>query len=135
MAEKLDKTPVKMGYVIPMKNTKRRFAEDEMYYAIKFEDSTGKNEFWALFTDRSIAKFRPARIEDGKSEHKTGRLLYRHTVNGGRTWRTFVMLVMPGYSKPTMYAVTDNVLNSGVQRAGRNPEDLPKQGWFSDLKD
>ena len=68
MAEKLDKTPVKMGYVIPMKNTKRRFAEDEMYYAIKFEDSTGKNEFWGLFTDRSIAKFRPARIEDGKSE-------------------------------------------------------------------
>ena len=137
MAKKLDDTKVKMGNLIPVDNTGRKFGEAHDYYAVKLEDYTGKKENWYLFTGAEISKMSKVDVLDS-TEMKLGRMYLRH--KHLKSARSYVKLNVPSNRKATglitfVTLLSDNVLARGLDRAKRNPEDIPEMSWLEDLKD
>ena len=139
MAQKLDNTSVRMGYLIRVRNTGKKPSEKEMYYALKLEDQKD-SEFWVLLTSKEVTRFKMAQLDDGLPVHKPGHLYCHHRV--GKTWRSFAFIVLPN-ADPTSakpgpelcVTLTDALLKRGRKRAGRNSEDIPSMSWFKDLMD
>ena len=134
----LDETPVKMGHAIPVENTERKFGESFMYYAVKFENQSGTDEFWCMFTENELKSLTRCELESTKPDKKPGRLYYRHRV--GKCWMNFVDLVVPGKGTKSScvqdtFRICDSLLEKGRKRYAKNPEDQPKMGWLEDLKD
>ena len=136
MANKLDNTPVKMGNVIKVENTDRKFGAASAYYAVKLENNKGKQEFWCLWTDQDLGVLVDVHgLSDAKS-FKPGRIYHKHTV--GKSTRGFVALNFPaedGKLKRRVVSITQTVIDKGLKRAKANQEDIPKTGWLADLLD
>lgn len=139
MAKQLDKTNIRMGYLIRVANQGKKPSESPMYYALKLEDRND-NEFWCLLTSKEVQKLTQAQLDDGGIPHKPGHLYYRHRV--GRTWRSFAFIVMPNPDQkssvpgPTLCVMlTDSRIIRWRKRAGKNNEDIPGMSWFKDLMD
>ena len=136
MANKLDNTPVKMGNVIKVENTDRKFGAASAYYAVKLENNKGKQEFWCLWTDQDLDVLADVHgLSDAKS-FKPGRIYHKHTV--GKSTRGFVALNFPaedGKLKRRVVSITKTVIDKGLKRAKANQEDIPKTGWLADLLD
>ena len=138
MANKLDNIPVKMGNVIKVENTDRKFGAASAYYAVKLENAKGKQEFWCLWTDQDLRVLVDVHgLSDAKS-FKPGRIYHKHTV--GKSTRGFVALNFPaedGKLKRRVVSVTKTVLDKGRKRAKANQEDIPKMrwSWLADLFD
>jgi hypothetical protein len=139
MAQKLDNTNVRMGYLIRVKNTGKKPSEKDLYYALKLEDRNDA-EFWVLLTSKEVTRFKMAQLDDGLPVHKPGHLYCHHKV--GKTWRSFAFIVLPNpdprSSKPgpeLCVTLTDSLLRRGRKRAARNSEDIPSMSWFNDLMD
>lgn len=136
MANKLDNTPVKMGNVIKVENTDRKFGAASAYYAVKLENNKGKQEFWCLWTDQDLDVLVDVHgLSDAKS-FKPGRIYHKHTV--GKSTRGFVALNFPaedGKLKRRVVSITKTVIDKGLKRAKANQEDIPKTGWLADLLD
>lgn len=142
MAEQLDNMPVKMGYLIRVRNTRRLPSESEDYYAVKLEDQSGDNERWCLFTGAEVARLTEVELHDGikESDRKPGRIYYRHRT--GKYFRGFVRLcVPPPEASPSIgkvfrtVSISCRLVDKGQERARKNPEDVPKMSWLEDLRD
>lgn len=54
MASIIDQVRVKLGRLIRVKNTNRKFGELETYIAVQVEDADGSNERCLLFTEMQV---------------------------------------------------------------------------------
>lgn len=133
MAELLIDEPVKMGYVIPVKNTKRKRAEAHQYQSLQIENIAGKEERCVLFT---LVELDSCLIVDITWELKPGRLYpYYH----GRFDGYMVQLMEYDAEDKEFYKVVRLIsiskLTVADQRAKRQPEDNTKKSFWEDLKD
>ena len=136
MAKQLDDTPVKMGTFIPVENQNPHRLAAKKYLALKVEDEDGKNERWLLLTQGEVKSVR-VRVSPGlTSVLKAGRL-YEIPLpkNLNLNTKTQYLVRLDGLLTDGIYVVSSSFLAQGEERAKKNPEDVPKQGWLSDLKD
>ena len=142
MSEQLTKDPVKMGRLLPMKNTRRRPNEAERYLALKIEDSNGDDEEWLLFTDNEILSKRSISIHEITNDWKPGRA-YSISIGGSSYVACKVIFcedISSGrrnYSKDekTILLFPRSSINVARRRASLNKEDIPRQSIISDIFD
>ena len=110
MAKQLNNVSVKMGTVIPVDNQDQKPTANSVYYALKVEDVTGKNEEWLLFTERELYEVLPEMtMWEGFQSGKKGRLF--------------------------PCKISERQIRVARHRALTNPEDIPDQSWISDMLD
>ena len=122
---------VKLGRLFVVENKKRKSSENARYCAIQVEDFEGGNEECLLFTEK---EWNTLPIVDTKLELVEGRLypftdggftgyLVKTTEQRGEIWYVVVRkLTMKKYL-------------SAQERARKNPEDLTRKSWLTDLLD
>lgn len=143
MAQMIDDTPVKMGYLIPVRNTQRvSTLEGTEYYALKVEDFRGDDERWLLLTEGDVRGLSP-RVEDGSTrDWKPGRIMVRMATRS-RCWSNLLKVVLPKVLNPgkdeaertVLVCLPEAKLARGLARAKDNPEDVPSQGILADMMD
>lgn len=139
MAKQLNNVPVKMGTVIPVDNQDQKPTASSVYYALKVEDVTGKNEEWLLFTERELYEVLPEMtMWEGFQSGKKGRLFpcYRQD----RMPQYITMIERPARNDVNVYVtvavkISERQIRVARHRALTNPEDIPEQSWIGDMLD
>lgn len=142
MAKMLTNDSVIIGYLLPMENMERTPSEKERYYALKIEDSSGKNEEWLLLTENEILSRQIFSVEDLTKDWKLGRCfttrIGRRTYSACRIRICETMsnekITFPGKTELTLL-FTRSMISSGRKRREKNPEDIPRQCKLRDLLD
>lgn len=141
MAEQLNEEKVKMGVAIPVKNLNPAISASATYFAIKLEDETGAddNECWILLTTRELYQHVPYDCGKWGEDLKRGRT-YECSCRTDKVARCLLKIKRPQYGSPSEYEtvilrVSENWIQKGLARAAKNPEDIPNEGWWEDLKD
>lgn len=122
---------VKMGRLIVVENKNRTASANAQYYALQVEAEPGNNEECLLFTEK---EWNTLPIVDTKLSLVDGRLysfcdggfrgyLIKTTEKRGESW--FVVVRKLSMRKYT-YA---------QERARKNPEDLTRKSWLTDILD
>lgn len=122
---------VKMGRLFLVENKKRKSLENAQYYAIQVEAVDGGNEECLLFTEK---EWNTLPIVDTKLELVDGRL-YPFT-DGGFTG----YLVKTTEKREDDWFIVVRKLSErkylvAQERARKNPEDLTRKSWVTDLLD
>ena len=139
MAKQLNNVSVKMGTVIPVDNQDRKPTANSIYYALKVEDVTGRNEEWLLFTERELYEVLPEMtMWEGFQSGKKGRLFpcYRQD----RMPQYITMIERPARNDVNVYVtvavkISERQIRVARHRALTNREDIPEQSWISDMLD
>jgi hypothetical protein len=141
MAEQLNEKKVQMGVVIPVKNLNPAVSASANYFAVKLEDETGAedNECWVLLTTRELYQHVPYNCGKWGEDLKRGRT-YECSCRTDKVSRCLIKLDRPRFGTSSDYEtvilrVSENWLKKGLARAAKNPEDIPNEGWWEDLKD
>lgn len=141
MAEQLNDKKIKMGVAIPVKNMNPAVNASINYFAIKLEDETGDedNECWVLLTSRELYQHVPYNCGKWGEDLKRGRT-YECACRTDKVSRCLLKLERPVYGSFQNYEtviirVSENWIQKGLARASKNPEDIPNEGWWEDLKD
>ena len=139
MAKQLNNVSVKMGTVIPVDNQDQKPTASSVYYALKVEDVTGKNEEWLLFTERELYEVLPEMtMWESFQSGKKGRLFpcYRQD----RMPQYVTMIERPARNDVNVYVtvavkISERQIRVARHRALTNQEDIPEQSWISDMLD
>lgn len=139
MAKQLNSVSVKMGTVIPVDNQDQKPTASSVYYALKVEDVTGKNEEWLLFTERELYEVLPEMtMWEGFQSGKKGRLFpcYRQD----KMPQYITMIERPARNDVNVYVtvavkISERQIRVARHRALTNQEDIPEQSWISDMLD
>lgn len=120
---------VKAGQILRVVNQDvESHFESTDYYAIWVEDVDGKNERCLLYTrDRTFEK--TVGIDSIKSNLVPGRLY--PVVLSERT--TYLVSVITTYGRIKTIRLSPSVIKAGEKRAKKNPEDIPKKSFLTDL--
>ena len=141
-AEKLDSTPVRMGYVIPIRNQNKHMLACDTYFAVKTEDITGKREEWLMFSESELY-FRPRVLIQGDilDGLKLGRL-YGWGEETPTGYASYIVRLMPPKSwldrwgtRPATVLIPYKTYLRALTRTRKNPEDIPSQSRLGDLLD
>lgn len=128
-----------MGTVIPVDNQDQKPTASSVYYALKVEDVTGKNEEWLLFTERELYEVLPEMtMWEGFQSGKKGRLFpcYRQD----RMPQYVTMIERPARNDVNVYVtvavkISERQIRVARHRALTNQEDIPEQSWISNMLD
>lgn len=139
MTKQLNNVSVKMGTVIPVDNQDQKPTASSVYYALKVEDVTGKNEEWLLFTERELYEVLPEMtMWEGFQSGKKGRLFpcYRQD----RMPQYVTMIERPARNDVNVYVtvavkISERQIRVARHRALTNQEDIPEQSWISNMLD
>lgn len=139
MAKQLNNVSVKMGTVIPVDNQDQKPTANSVYYALKVEDVTGKNEEWLLFTERELYEVLPEMtMWEGFQSGKKGRLFpcYRRD----KMPQYVTMIERPARNDVNVYVtvavkISERQIRVARHRALTNQEDIPEQSWISNMLD
>ena len=129
MAKQLTNDKVLMGNVLPVQNLKQKFGENTNYLAVKTEDESGIHEEWLLFTKKELER---TVLDIGGLTvlMKPGRVYH---YNVGKRKSFIVKLVFNGC--PQTVVIGRSIIERARKRAGRNPEDIPRQSKLADMLD
>ena len=121
--DRLDDKPVKMGNLLKVNNTKRKyFFEDRVYFVVHIQEYDG-TELPLVFTD--------GEVEDFVKVKTTIELDRGHCI-------PFAMSKMNGYIiniEGTLYYISKRTYHRAEHRAHRNKEDIPQKGFWTDILD
>ena len=132
MAEIIDKNmKIKMGNMVRVKNTQKKFNENDLYISIQVEDEDGNNERCLLFTEIEISDMEKIKCQFMNDNMKAGRL-YKANING---CDTNLVKVVHRDGREMIFRLSNSQLESADFRSLRNPEDLTVKGFIEDLKD
>lgn len=139
MAEQLNNHKVKMGVALPVKNLKAKPTQNDKYYAVKFQNQEGKDQFWALFTTKELYSRPKFLCGQWKQDMKLGRL-YKFTsiYQKNNFYLVKLNLFQDDKDIGTVQIVTrlnQRLLKKGRLRAQKNTEDIPKQSFIQDMLD
>ena len=130
---------MKMGVAYPVANTKPKPNSASIYMAIKVEDLDGGNERVLLLTPHEL--YRRSTYGGGfiDSKLKMGRC-YPFTAFGEKQSMYLIKVQIPPsvYDKtlhPVILRVSEGWLYNGEERAKKNSEDVPGQGFWRNLFD
>lgn len=143
MAEHLNNRKIEMGVVLPVKNQQPVFGAAAEYYALKVECESGDPEYWLLFTEHELYSIPVRKGSNWSDKLKLGRL-HELSVPGKDSstphfGRYLCRIKRPvrgseEYEEVLLWA-SGKRMNVALERAKRNPEDVPKQSWFQDMMD
>ncbi len=132
MSEIIDKDKqVKMGYMIMVKNTNKKPLENDKYISIQVEDEDGQNERCLLFTEIEISDMEKISSLFLMNNMKYGRL-YKFNINKNDT---NIVKVVSIDGRDIILRISNSQLKSADFRRIRNPEDLTKKGFLTDIVD
>ncbi len=126
-AKQLDKRKVVAGDFVPVENKKWKVNEKKIYRAVWVEDSCGGNERCLLVTNKEALKLRvinPCSIMD---KMKAGTLY--------DFGKSFIVKIEIKDNNPIVVYMPKSYIVNGEKRAKRNPEDIPKKGFLTNLFD
>lgn len=126
-----DETKVVMGKMIKVANQNKKASENERYVSIQVEDESGDNERCLLFTEYQILGMEKVIFPWAMGEMKSGRL-YNAEIDGKST---FLLKVKDVADKEMILRVSKTQVQDAESRSKRNPEDLTKKGWLTDMMD
>ena len=121
---------VTLGKLIRIINSKKKATENEEYISLQIEDETGKKESCVLFTDSEIKNMETVSIPFMTPQMKTGRIYSAVIANKN----TYLVKVMDSEGEK-VFRLSKSQLLSAESRAARNPEDLTKKSFLTDLFD
>ena len=130
-AKQLDDNKIVMGQMVRVANLQKKFNENEQYIAIQVEDENGKNERCLLFTEIELSDMEKINFKFAFDNMKSGRL-YSATIDRKPT---YLVKLSNDNEKEMIYRISPTQLTAAEERAKRNPEDLTKKSWFTNLKD
>lgn len=130
-AKQIDNTKVVMGRLIRVVNQNKKASENERYVSVQIEDESGENERCILFTETQINNMEQIQFQLALKEMKSGRL-YNAVIDGKET---YLVKVIDNDDKEMIYRLSRTQLSEAEERSIRNPEDLTKKSWLTNLKD
>ena len=130
-AKQLDDNDIVMGKMVRVANQQKKFNENEVYIAIHIENEDGDEECCLLFTEIELSDMEKIHFNFALERMKAGRL-YSALIDGKKTF--FVKFINDN-DEAKIFRLSPSQLKTAVARANRNPEDLPKKSWWTDLKD
>ena len=131
MAEKIDNLKTVMGQMIMVKNQEKLATANDQYIAIHVEDEDGNNERCILFTEIEISDMEKISMDLLKNSMVAGRL-YKANIDKKDV---FLCLVKNRIGMEMILRITPFKLSQAENRASKNPEDLPKKDFLTDLLD
>lgn len=130
-AKQLDDNKIVMGQMVRVANLQKKFNENEQYIAIQVEDEDGNNERCLLFTEIELSDMEKITFNFASEKMVTGRL-YSAIIDRKST---FLIKLSNDFETEAIYRISPTQLTAAEERAKRNPEDLTKKGWFTNLTD
>lgn len=131
MAEKIDDLKTVMGQMIMVKNQNKVATANDQYVAIHVEDESGENERCLLFTEIELSDMEKIEMGLLKDKMVQGRL-YSAKIDKRNT---YLCLVKNRLEKQIILRISPFQLSQAEVRASKNPEDLPKKDFLTDLMD
>lgn len=129
--EKIDNFEVVLGKMIKVANTGKKFNENEIYVSVQVEDENGKNERCLLFTEIELSDMEKIELNFAFDSMVNGRI-YKVVID---KVETNLLKMENGNGDVKIYRVSNSQLLAAETRAKRNPEDLTKKSFFTDLMD
>jgi hypothetical protein len=117
------------GTLARIVNTDKKITENEDYFALYVEDNGEASERCLLLSEGDLKMMTEVKYSDFKQYMTSGRL-YRM----GNSESYFLRINWLDKSDRVV-KITKTVIKNGEERALRNPEDIPKKGFFQDLLD
>ena len=130
MAKQIDDVKVTLGKKIRVANQDQKSNENEIYVAIQVEDESGDNERCLLFTESELNAIETVKFNFAYENMKPGRL-YSANLDKKDTY----LVKLDDNSNNSLYRVSPSQLKAAEERAKRNPEDLTKKGFITNLLD
>lgn len=130
MAKQIDDVKVTLGKKIRVANQDQKSNENEIYIAIQVEDESGDNERCLLFTEAELDAIETVKFNFAYDNMKPGRL-YCANLDKKDTY----LVKLDDDSNNSLYRVSPSQLKAAEERAKRNPEDLTKKGFITNLLD
>jgi hypothetical protein len=131
MAEKIDDFKTVMGQMIMVKNQDKVAAANERYVSLHVENEDGNNERCLLFTEIEISDMEKVTMEFLRTSMVMGRL-YEAIIDK----RLCYLCRVKNRSEYEMILrISPHKLAQAENRAMKNPEDLPKKDFLTDLMD
>jgi len=130
-AKQLDNNPVKMGQMLSVENQLKKPTANSKYVALHVEDEKGDNERCLLFTEIELADMEKIVLNFAQEDMVMGRIY--PVVIGGKD--TNLVKVKNGSGTEMILRLSPSQLKVAEARRERNPEDLPKKGFLTDLLD
>ena len=131
MAEKIDDFKTVMGQMIMVKNQNKVATANEKYIAIHVEDEDGENERCLLFTEVELSDMEKIEMSLLNKHMVIGRL-YPAKINQRNT---FLCLIKNRVGEDIIFRFSPFEIAHAEKRAAKNPEDLPKKDFLTDLMD
>lgn len=143
MAEHLNNRKIEMGVALPVKNQQPAFGAAAKYYALKVECEGGDPEYWLLFTEKELYSLPLRKGSSWSKDLKLGRLFELSLPGKDSSTPSFGQFLCrikrpvrgtEEYEEVLVWA-SGKKMNVALERAKRNPEDIPKQSWLQDMMD
>ena len=117
------------GKLVKIGNENKKAVESDSYYALWVEDAWDDNERCLLFSQSDINKIKDVIYCDFIHQMDLGKL-YR-LGNAG----SYFIKILDLEKAEKVVRLNSTVLNNGINRAEKQPEDVPKKGFIQDLLD
>jgi hypothetical protein len=117
------------GKLVRLANKDQKAVESEYYFAMWTESADGKEENCLLFSQSDLNKISDVECCDFIKEMTLGRL-YRM----GNA-KSYFIKVKDLENVEKVVRLNSTVMNNGLSRAKKNPEDIPEKGFIQDLLD
>ena len=130
-AKQIDEFKVVLGQMIKVQNQDKRNLQCENYIAVQVEDEDGENERCLLFTEIQLADMPKITSKLLQKNMVAGRL-YSFVI--GRH-KAFVVKMFNRYGDEKTFRISPKKLQLAQKRAVKNPQDLTKKSWLTDLAD
>lgn len=129
MDEHLD---IKLGQFIRVENKNQRNLENDLYIAIQVEDQDGENERCLLFTQIELADIKCISTSNWFVKDMVAGRLYLTTI-GKQSF--YLMKVFNSSEDIRVIRLSKRLLKRSEKRAAKNPEDLTKKSFLTDMFD
>ena len=130
-AKQLDNNEIKMGQSLKVSNQEKKPTANEKYIALHVEDENGENERCLLFTEIEFADMEKVKLSSLIEAMKFGRL-YPAYIDGRIT---NLVRIKNLTGQEMILRLSQSQLEKADNRSLKNPEDLPKKGFLTDLMD
>lgn len=131
MAKKLDNLKTVMGQMMRVANTNKKPSENDKYVSIHVEDANGGNERCLLFTEIQMSDMEKVTMPQIVDGMKYGRI-YPVEID---KQQTYLVRAKNARGDNVILRLSKTQLADADSRRIRNPEDLLKKGFITDMFD
>lgn len=130
-AKQIDDLKIVLGQMIKVQNQNKRNLQNDSYIAVQVQDEDGQNERCLLFTEIELSDMPKVKSEFLMQKMVEGRI-YSFCIG----MKQLFLLKMSNRTETSMiFRISKRKLEIAEKRAMKNPQDLTKKSWLTDLRD